>query len=176
MSANINFFQLFDLVETYDMDETSLSSRYRDLQRTVHPDRFLNGTSQEKLLAVQRSGLINEAYTTLSNPLSRAEHLLACADAAPNPEMTGGDAEFLMRQIQWRESLDALNDTVATEHSQALQVLSDEIEEFWNKSTTSFAQAWQARALTQAQEAYFRMQFIAKMRQHINDFKVTTVT
>jgi len=33
-----NYFDLFDLPQQFDIDDVALQSRYRELQRNVHPD------------------------------------------------------------------------------------------------------------------------------------------
>ena len=84
-----------------------IDERYRELQRQVHPDRFATGSDAEKRLSVQRATLINEAYQTLKSPLSRVRYLLESAgiDAAIETN-TAMPADFLMQQMEWRESLE----------------------------------------------------------------------
>lgn len=92
----------------------ALDERYRELQREVHPDRFATGSDAEKRLSVQRATLINEAYQTLKAPLSRVRYLLESTgiDAAIETN-TAMPADFLMQQMQWRESLDDAGDEAA---------------------------------------------------------------
>ena len=70
------YFQLFDLPINFNIDKTTLSKRYRELQRTVHPDKFASASDQERRLAMQKSTQINEAFTTLKHPLKRAQYIL----------------------------------------------------------------------------------------------------
>ena len=45
-----NYFELFDLPTSYDVDISELSTRYRMLQAAVHPDKFANASDLEKRL------------------------------------------------------------------------------------------------------------------------------
>ena len=69
----VNYFQLFGLETQFTIDLAKLSTLYQTLQKKVHPDRFANASSQDQLLAVKKSTLINDAYQTLKNPLKRAQ-------------------------------------------------------------------------------------------------------
>ena len=68
-----NFFELFALPVSYEIDNNALRERYRELQRSVHPDRYANASAQEQRLAMQGSTFINEAFETLKDPLWRAQ-------------------------------------------------------------------------------------------------------
>lgn len=37
-----NYFKVLGVKETYDLDETELSKKYKDLQKYLHPDKYGN--------------------------------------------------------------------------------------------------------------------------------------
>ncbi|GAA6173940.1 co-chaperone HscB [Colwellia sp. KU-HH00111] len=103
----MNYFQLFDIEVCFDVDLNQLAQTYQALQKKVHPDKFAHASSQEQLLAVQKSAEINDAYQTLKLPLERAEYILTLRGVdLPNEQHTFGDTSFLMRQMELREMLD----------------------------------------------------------------------
>jgi len=107
VSIVLNYFQLFDIEVSFDVDLNQLSQTYQTLQKAVHPDKFAHASSQEQLLAVQKSAEINDAYQTLKQPLKRAEYILTIRGVElPNEQHTFGDTSFLMRQMELREMLD----------------------------------------------------------------------
>ena len=59
---NQNFFQLFDLPESFYLDVDNLSAKYRDMQTEVHPDKFAAAPEQDKMHAVQMTSYKNAAY------------------------------------------------------------------------------------------------------------------
>jgi molecular chaperone HscB len=104
-----NHFEVFGLPVQLAIDQQRLSERYRELQRTVHPDRYVNATDQERRLSLQRAAQINEAYRTLRDPLARARYLLALRGADVDDERdTSMEPAFLIEQMELRESLEAL--------------------------------------------------------------------
>jgi molecular chaperone HscB len=100
-------FELFGLEARFAQDLATLDTRWKDLQREAHPDKFTAQGGAALRVAMQWSVRINEAYQRLKNPLKRAAYLCelhgAPIDAHSNTAMP---AEFLMQQMEWREALD----------------------------------------------------------------------
>jgi molecular chaperone HscB len=102
-----NYFELFSLKPQFSIDLSMLESNFRAIQSASHPDRFVTCTSAEKLASMQTATLANEAYLTLKSPALRAAYILALqginATAETNTKMPH---DFLMQQMEWRETLD----------------------------------------------------------------------
>lgn len=111
MELSDNDFVLFDLPERQALDRGDLDTRWRQLQATVHPDRFAAEGAAAQRVAMQWAVRVNEAYRRLREPLSRAAYLCelhgAPIDAQRNTAMP---AAFLMQQMGWREALEEAGD------------------------------------------------------------------
>jgi molecular chaperone HscB len=106
MRTILNYFQLFGINVSFDVDLNQLSQTYQTLQKAVHPDRFAHASSQDQLLAVQKSAEINDAYQTLKGSLKRAEYILTLRGVdMPNEQQSFSDNAFLMQQMELREML-----------------------------------------------------------------------
>ena len=106
-----NFFELFQLPVSYDVDMNKIQQHYIDLQKQVHPDKYTSGTDQEKRLSMQQTSWINEAQATLKDPVARATYLLKLKGTDINLENeTTMDAGFLMQQLELRERLGNIKD------------------------------------------------------------------
>ncbi|MBQ0957144.1 co-chaperone HscB [Serratia symbiotica] len=105
----MDYFTLFGLPVRYPVDASLLTSRFQDLQRQFHPDRFACQPERERLIALQQATTINQAYQTLKHPLKRAEYMLSLYgfDLA-NEQHTLRDTAFLIEQLELREELDAI--------------------------------------------------------------------
>ena len=157
-----NYFELFDLPVGYALDEEKLGTRYRKLQRELHPDRFAGGSAHEQRLAVQYSSLVNEAYATLRKPLPRALYLLEIAGMGA--ETIAGqplDGGFLMQQMELREKLEDMEDLVDPET--ALDHLVTEIGEDVETLQQQFSRAYSAQEMTAAASACVKMQYLDKL-------------
>ena len=124
----MNYFELFNLPESFDVDLSTLPQTYQQLQRLTHPDRFASGSEQEKLVAIQKNAQVNDAYSVLKSPLSRAEYLLSLRGIdLQHEQQTIKDTAFLMQQMEWREELSEISEQ--TDPMSALESLEDEINQ-----------------------------------------------
>ena len=100
--SRLNYFSTFDLPTAFAVDPLLLASRYRDLQSAVHPDRFVNATDAEKRVAMERAVEVNDAVTTLKDPVRRAMHLLALVNIVGMEEKSSAmPFDFLAEQIEF---------------------------------------------------------------------------
>jgi molecular chaperone HscB len=102
-----NDFELFGLEPSFRQDRSLIDTRWKDLQRQAHPDKFSAQGAAAQRIAMQWSVRINEAYQRLRDPLKRAAYLCELHGAPVNAENnTAMPAAFLMQQMEWREELD----------------------------------------------------------------------
>jgi molecular chaperone HscB len=124
----MNYFELFNIPISFDVDLLLLPKTYQQLQRLTHPDKFASGSEQDKLVAIQKNAQVNDAYSVLKSPLSRAEYLLSLRGIdLKHEQQTIKDTAFLMQQMEWREELAEL--TERTDPLVALESLEDEINQ-----------------------------------------------
>ena len=55
MELKQNHFELFKLPVAFEVDTQQLAERYRELQRTLHPDRYANASDRERRLSIQHA-------------------------------------------------------------------------------------------------------------------------
>lgn len=107
-------FELFALPATFAQDRAQIDARWKQLQREVHPDRFASQGAAAQRVAMQWSVRINEAYQRLKDPLKRAAYLCEINGSPVQAENnTAMPPEFLMQQMEWRETLDDAGDLAA---------------------------------------------------------------
>ncbi len=107
MNLQDNDFTLFGLPEQFAQERAAIDTRWKELQRQAHPDRFAAQGAAAQRIAMQWSVRINEAYQRLKEPLKRAAYLCELRGAPINAESnTAMPAAFLMEQMAWREALD----------------------------------------------------------------------
>jgi molecular chaperone HscB len=101
-------FQLFGLAQSFSLDLEALERAFRDIQSRVHPDRYAHAGDAERRASMQWATRVNEGYRALRNPVTRAKHLLELhgVDVAFETN-TAMPADFLMQQMELRESLEA---------------------------------------------------------------------
>ena len=166
----MNYFELFALDEKFNIDTSHLTQVYQQLQRSVHPDRFAHASSQEQMLAVQKSSLINDAYQTLKKPLKRAEYMLTLRGTEmPNEQASFKDNMFLMRQMELREMLAEVKfaDDIDAAIFEANQVLESEFTELYKAMQVKLAEQT-AEANQEASEILRKLKFYHKLNVELD--------
>ena len=116
MNLQSNDFELFNIPMQFAQDRTVIDSRWKELQREAHPDKFAAQGGAAQRVAMQWSVRINEAYQRLKQPLSRASYVCELRGAPIQAENnTAMPTWFLMQQMEWREALDEANTLQAVE-------------------------------------------------------------
>ena len=111
VSLSQNYFEIFGLPQDFHLKTQDLTERYHELQKAVHPDRFATASDRDRRMAVQQAANINEAFAVLKSPLKRARYLLILAGVDFDDEKeTTQDPEFLMEQMELRESVAAVRE------------------------------------------------------------------
>ena len=167
-----NPFALFDLPVAFQVDSALLNECYLALQKSLHPDNFSAASAQEQRLAIQKSAEINDALRILKDPITRADSIIAInTGETENPEeKSNNDIDFLMQQMEWRETLENIENRKDTDE---LTAFTQEINQIRHAilselSTALDAQQWDiARAITD------KLRFIKKLQAEIERVEET---
>ncbi|HTA14798.1 MAG TPA: Fe-S protein assembly co-chaperone HscB [Solirubrobacteraceae bacterium] len=71
-----NYFEFFTLPRKLTLDVPALEKQFYTLSRRLHPDRFAGKPAAEQEAALAQSSLLNDAYRTLKDPITRTQYLL----------------------------------------------------------------------------------------------------
>lgn len=167
MDFRQNYFELFGLPVSFEIDTKALTERYRDLQRALHPDRFANASDQERRLSLQQAAQVNSGYETLRDPLARARYLLTLQGVAHDDESsTISDIEFLEEQMELREQLAEIrhDDDPVAALSEFMGCLDKSEREQVEALHSLFAQR-ETMDVAKAKNLVQRMQFIRRLQQ-----------
>jgi molecular chaperone HscB len=172
-NASTDHFERFGMPRSFDVDLAVLDSRYRELQRSVHPDRFASAGEAERRQSMQLATLINEGYQTLKDPLKRGRYLLQLSGYdLDNEPHTTRDTAFLMEQMALRESLDEVRS-----NSDPFAALEDIMERIAADIVNLQAQLREnfegatAADLEAAAGALVKMQFFRRLQEEVMDLE-----
>lgn len=169
---NSNFFELFGLPVSYDVDLDRVQQQYMSLQKVVHPDRFANASDQEKRLSMQQTSWINEAQSTLKDPVARAIYMLKLSGIDFDLENeTTMDAAFLMQQLEMRERLESIRHE--SDPLSALDELAREVRQTTRSMAAGFVESYDKQQFDASMEWVRKMQFMLKARNEIDALSAT---
>ena len=165
-SASDDYFQFFGLNQQFKIDLPALDQAYLAIQKEVHPDRHARGSDAEQRLAMQMATLANTALQTLKNPIQRGLYICQLHGVDAKLETnTAMPAAFLMKQMEWRESLDDRADDLP-----ALEALMEEVEQTKQDTLAEIAQAIDgAKNYQRAAELLRGLLFIDKFSVELDD-------
>lgn len=100
-----NFFDFYELVESFTIDAKALKKKYLLLSKKYHPDFFTlsSGAEQERILEL--STLNNNAYNTLKDQQKRTEYILTLNGLLGKEKEEPIPQEFLMEMMDINEQL-----------------------------------------------------------------------
>lgn len=165
----MDYFTLFGLTPGYVVDTQQLATRYQELQRQFHPDKYASRPQAEQLLAVNQSATINQAWQTLRHPLLRAEYLLLLNgfDLA-NEQHTVRDTAFLMEQLELREELDNIEQSA---NSTALEAFANQVAAMIQNRSARMVQELDALQWEKAADTVRKLRFLDKLQHHIEQLE-----
>jgi len=168
MNLHSDDFELFHLPRQFAQDRTLLDTRWKELQREVHPDRFAAHGGAAQRMAMQWSVRINEAYQRLKDPLKRAAYLCELNGAPVNAENnTAMPPAFLMQQMEWRE---AIEEARAGKSMTTLDALSDDLRAAHRRIEAQLAELIDtAHDYEAASEAVRQLRFMDKLIAEVGD-------
>ena len=77
IAAGTDYFSFLNLPRKLKLDEAALEKDFYALSRRLHPDYFMTASQEERQASVERSSMLNDAYRTLRDRVSRAQYLLS---------------------------------------------------------------------------------------------------
>ena len=101
-----DYFDRLGLPRRFVLDASELERVYLARSRAVHPDFHLAGPSADLGASLELSAAVNEAYNTLRDPFSRAEHLLALEGGPSTGEHKQMPPAFLAEMLEAREEIE----------------------------------------------------------------------
>ena len=168
-----NFFELFQIPVACHVDSALLAESYRELQKTVHPDRFAGESERQQRLSIQYAAYVNEGYEILKSPLKRSLYLLEMAGRPVNLESnTAMDAGFLMEQMELRESMSELRGSKDPEEE--LESLVESVDRGIEHLHQQFERHWKAGGeaeLAAAEVLVRKMQFMVKLAAELEQLE-----
>ncbi len=100
----MNYFELYDISESFEIDQAMLKRKYLELSKKYHPDFHTLNNEGDQEDALKMSVLNNEAYKTLKNK----ELLTAYILEINGVELSNNDSipqDFLMEMMDINERL-----------------------------------------------------------------------
>ncbi|MES2984815.1 MAG: Fe-S protein assembly co-chaperone HscB [Pseudomonadota bacterium] len=152
-----SLFDILGLAPSFTLNLKTLEQAYFAAQRATHPDRFVGKPEAQRVAAIGRSQLVNDAYETLKNPLTRAEHLLELQGIAALADDGRAPPAVLEEMMDLRERIFDHGADGA-----ALAQMVEEIKTLAAQNTVALTEAFTAADYARATLETIRLQYLGK--------------
>lgn len=159
---SMNYFSIFSMEPKYSVDQSLLSSSYKELQKQIHPDRNLVNSQLQQSEANDCSSLVSEAYQTIKEDLTRAEYLLQINGMPLNHSSSKTDPSYLLKLYSMREKIEE------TKSKDELSSLKSTIELNINKSKKLLETYFNNKQFVSIHEVIKDIKYNQSMINHIN--------
>lgn len=153
----MNYFELFAIEQTYNIDQKLLQTQYFVLQAKHHPDRSRNELERRENL--EYSMLINEAFKILQDDYLRAEYLLKIKGEF----IDDNKLKNLLSPDQLEEILESYELIEITQDLSQLHKLQHDKSEDCQKLVLKLEQEFKANNLKQALDLTARLKYLTNL-------------
>jgi molecular chaperone HscB len=153
-----NYFAFYELPVAFAIDEPVLKQLYLNKSKIYHPD-FYSDNIEDQAIAIATSSFNNNAFKTLSNPISRAQYIVDL-QADLNEQTVQLPNDFLMEMMD-------LNEALETEEASIPEALQKQIgsykqEVFDQIQAHALAQDW-----VNTQMALLKWRYLERLEQRL---------
>ena len=140
-----DYFEFFEIPRKLTIDAKDLETRFYALSRQLHPDLFSRRSAREREYSLEATAILNDAYRTLRDPISRAMYVLRLEGFDVGEQGTKDVPPELLEEVfelnMALEELRAGDESVAPQLVEARQRFEDMREEVDRRLGDEFA-AW----------------------------------
>ncbi len=101
----MNYFELFDIPVSLQIDGNELSKKYFELQRKYHPDFFSKANDNEQAEMLEKSSMINRGYKIFKSEDETIKYVLQVKGLLEENEKYELPPDFLMEMMELNEML-----------------------------------------------------------------------
>ncbi len=168
----MNYFELFEMPVSLQVDKKYLQNKYFELQKKYHPDFFSNESKDEQDDVLEKSSMINKGYKTFQNDDETIKYVMYLKGLMQEEEKYELPSEFLIEMMELNESLMEVDDSsleqTETKISQLEMQLYDKVQniiEYYSEDTTTGEQ------LLQVKDYYFKKKYLNRILARLDEMR-----
>lgn len=171
-----NYFELYHMPTTFRPNQAEVRSKFFEISRQYHPDRFAQATTAEQTHALNISAMNNKAFKTFKNPDATMAYVLKLAGLLEDEEKYSLPPDFLMEMMEINEAISdyEMDPTNNDACQMAMNSLNEQLE-LWNAATDRLVDKYEQDdksndLLLQIKDQYFRKKYLLRIKERIDSF------
>ncbi|WCT09915.1 Fe-S protein assembly co-chaperone HscB [Mucilaginibacter jinjuensis] len=170
----INFFEFYDIPESFEPDQAKLKKQFYELSKKYHPDFYANESDERQQEILELSTINNKAYQTLSNPNKRLAYILTqhnLLNEGAKPQLPG---DFLMEMMDINERLMEVDDSeqLAKITAETLEI-ENNLQKDLDALTTDYQElddTAKEDRLNKIADIYYRQKYLLRIKETLDTF------
>lgn len=159
----MNYFELFELPVSLEIDQGKLAQKYFELQKKYHPDFFTQATEHEQDEALEISSQLNKALKVFKNREETIKYVLQLRGFLEEEEKYQLPPDFLMEMMELNEELsDDSPAQVAAIEQELYSSIQTVIENYNDKAATM-------ADLLKLKEYYYKKKYLQRILDRMAD-------
>jgi molecular chaperone HscB len=175
----VNYFELYDLPISFQIDNAIVKKKFYELSKRYHPDFYVNESDEKQAEILELSTLNNKAYQVLSDPLKRIEYVLSLNNMLADGDKYVLPQDFLMDMMDVNEALMEMefdhDELKLAELSGQIDSMEMALFDELKSATDHFdanAGADAESILLRIKDIWYRQKYLMRIRESLNKFRV----
>ncbi len=171
-----NYFELYNIPVSFHPDPAPVKTRFYELSRQYHPDRYATAGADDMAEALRMAALNNQAYKTLKSPDATMAYILKINNLLEDEEKYSLPPAFLMEMMDLNEAISDYEDMPDNEDARlaATNNLAEQLQA-WESATKALTARHDAdeqnnALLLQIKDMYFRKKYLLRIQERIDRF------
>ncbi|GAA4468331.1 Fe-S protein assembly co-chaperone HscB [Nemorincola caseinilytica] len=171
-----NYFELYHLPVSFHPDQAAVKSKYYELSRLHHPDRFAAAGGDAMANALRDAAYNNAAYKTLRDADATMAYVLKLHGMLEEEEKYTLPPAFLMEMMDLNEAVSDMEDMPGNENTRATaqNSLAEQLQQ-WDATTAPLTHRYDAgehdnALLAQIKDMYMRKKYLLRIQERIDTF------
>lgn len=163
----MNYFELFELPVSLQVEKMGLSKKYFELQKKFHPDFYTQDEADAQKDALEQSSMINKALKTLQKPQETIKYVLQLKGLIEDEEKYQLQPDFLMEMME-------LNEKLLEEDAEEFRMEVDVLENTLYKEVQNIIENYNDSTVTnhellKVKEYYFKKKYLQRILDRLDD-------
>lgn len=158
----MNYFELFELPISLQVDKNILPKKYFELQKKYHPDFFSQASEDEQNEVLEKSSDINKAFKTFQNKDATIKYVLQLKGLLEEEEKYQLPPAFLMEVMELNEELSDNTSNLIQEIENSIYNEVKDIIENYDDTTITTEQ------LLKVKEYYFKKKYLKRILDRLD--------
>jgi molecular chaperone HscB len=165
----MNYFELFEIPVSLQVDKALVRRKYFELSKKYHPDYFVNTTSEDQQNALEVSALLNKGLKTFSNLDETICYVLKLKGVLEEEEKYQLSPDFLIEMMEINEELADADENSPGPIVQKLMNIEKELYEPVQNIIENYKEGITTqKELLQVKDYYFKKKYLQRLYQQLN--------